>query len=77
LFSPGQVTGSHQGYAFIEFRSEEDAESAKLVMNMVKLFGKPIKCNHASADRKEVDVGANLFLGGLADEVGKSPEQAE
>jgi splicing factor 3B subunit 4 len=68
LFRP-QVTTAHQGFAFIEFRSEEDAEYAKLVMNMVKLFGKPIKCSPASQDRRTMEVGANLFVGGLADEV--------
>jgi splicing factor 3B subunit 4 len=64
-----KVTTTHQGFAFIEFRSEEDAEYAKLVMNMIKVYGKPLKCNHASQDRKAMDVGANLFIGGLAEEV--------
>eukprot|EP00613_Pedinella_sp_CCMP2098_P001052 CAMPEP_0171635028 /NCGR_PEP_ID=MMETSP0990-20121206/26370_1 /TAXON_ID=483369 /ORGANISM="non described non described, Strain CCMP2098" /LENGTH=386 /DNA_ID=CAMNT_0012206489 /DNA_START=23 /DNA_END=1183 /DNA_ORIENTATION=- len=64
-----KVTSTHQGYAFIEFRSEEDAEYAKLVMNMVKLFGKPIKVNNASQDRRTMEVGANLFIGGLSEEV--------
>lgn len=39
------------------------------IMNMVKLFGKPIRVNKASQDRKNVDVGANLFIGNLAPEV--------
>eukprot|EP00614_Pseudopedinella_elastica_P007631 CAMPEP_0172593948 /NCGR_PEP_ID=MMETSP1068-20121228/13204_1 /TAXON_ID=35684 /ORGANISM="Pseudopedinella elastica, Strain CCMP716" /LENGTH=218 /DNA_ID=CAMNT_0013391679 /DNA_START=58 /DNA_END=711 /DNA_ORIENTATION=- len=64
-----KVTTTHQGFAFVEFRSEEDAEYAKLIMNMVKLFGKPIKCNNASQDRKTMDIGANLFIGGLSEEV--------
>ena len=38
-----KVTGQHQGYGFVEFRSEEDAEYAIKVMNMIKIHGKPIK----------------------------------
>jgi splicing factor 3B subunit 4 len=38
-------------------------------MNMVKLYGKPIRVNKASQDRKALDVGANLFIGNLAPEV--------
>ena len=36
---------------------------------MVKLFGKPIRVNKASADKKIIDVGANLFIGNLDPEV--------
>ena len=64
-----EVTGSHQGYGFVEFRSEEDADYALKVMNMVKLFGKPLRVNKASQDRRAVEVGANLFVGGLDGEV--------
>lgn len=32
---------------------------------MIKLYGKPIKVNKASQDRKNQDVGANLFIGNL------------
>jgi splicing factor 3B subunit 4 len=38
-----RITGSHQGFGFIEFMSEEDADYAIKIMNMIKLFGKPIK----------------------------------
>jgi len=38
-------------------------------MNMVRLFGKPMRVNKASQDRRTVDVGANLFIGNLAPEV--------
>ena len=64
-----KVTGSHQGYGFVEFRSEEDADYALKVMNMVKLFGKPLRVNKASQDRRAVEVGANLILGGLDGDV--------
>ena len=33
-------------------------------MNMVKLFGKPIKVNKSVGDRRD-EVGANLFIGNL------------
>lgn len=36
---------------------------------MVKLYGKPIRVNKASQDRKNLDIGANLFIGNLAPEV--------
>ncbi|CAN0418757.1 unnamed protein product, partial [Hapterophycus canaliculatus] len=38
-------------------------------MNMVKLFGKPLRVNKASQDRKANDVGANLFIGQLDPDV--------
>lgn len=30
---------------------------------MIKLYGKPIKVNKASQDKRIQDVGANLFIG--------------
>ncbi|CAD7925986.1 unnamed protein product [Amoebophrya sp. A120] len=60
-----KITGVHLGYAFVEFKNEDDAEYACKVMNMVKLFNKPIRCTKSSADRKTQDVGANLFIGNL------------
>lgn len=61
-----RVTQSHQGYGFVEFISEEDAEYAARVMNQVRLYGKPIRVNKASADKqKSVEVGAELFIGNL------------
>lgn len=64
-----RVTNSHQGYGFVEFRSEEDADYAIKVLNMIKLYGKPIRVNKASQDKKSVDVGANLFIGNLDPDV--------
>ncbi|KAJ5966027.1 hypothetical protein N7481_012741 [Penicillium waksmanii] len=61
-----RVTQSHQGYGFVEFISEEDAEYASRVMNGIRLFGKPIRVNKASADKqKSVEIGAELFVGNL------------
>ncbi|KAJ3046136.1 Splicing factor 3B subunit 4 [Rhizophlyctis rosea] len=64
-----RVTQSHQGYGFVEYMTEEDAEYAIKIMNMIKLFGKPIRVNKATSDRKNLDVGANLFIGNLDPDV--------
>lgn len=61
-----RVTQTHQGYGFVEFQSEEDAEYAAKIMNQVRLWGKPIRVNKASADKqKTLEVGAELFIGNL------------
>ncbi|KAJ5779040.1 hypothetical protein N7457_006760 [Penicillium paradoxum] len=61
-----RVTQLHQGYGFVEFISEEDAEYAAKIMNGIRLYGKPIRVNKASADKqKTVDIGAELFIGNL------------
>lgn len=61
-----RVTQTHQGFGFVEFRSPQDAEYAANVMNGVKLYGKSLRVNKASADKqKGADVGAELFVGNL------------
>ena len=52
------------------FRSDtNDADYAMQIMNMIKLFGRPIKVSKSSFDKKTganaLDVGANLFIGNL------------
>ncbi|CAH1378666.1 hypothetical protein MTP99_002476 [Tenebrio molitor] len=64
-----RVTMMHQGYGFVEFMGEEDADYAIKIMNMIKLYGKPIRVNKASAHQKNLDVGANIFIGNLDPEV--------
>lgn len=64
-----KVNGQHQGYGFVEFRTEEDADYAMKIMNMIKFFGKPIKVNKASQDKKLNEVGANIFIGNLDPDV--------
>ncbi|XP_053670584.1 splicing factor 3B subunit 4 [Anopheles nili] len=64
-----RVTQMHQGYGFVEFLGEEDADYAIKIMNMIKLYGKPIRVNKASAHQKSLDVGANIFIGNLDLEV--------
>lgn len=61
-----RVTQSHQGFGFVEFRTPADAEYAANVMNGVKLYGKSLRVNKASADRQRTtDIGAELFIGNL------------
>ncbi|OAQ64529.1 spliceosome-associated protein 49 [Pochonia chlamydosporia 170] len=61
-----RVTQNHQGFGFVEFRTPSDAEYAANVMNGIKLFGKSLRVNKASADKqKGADIGAELFVGNL------------
>lgn len=61
-----RVTQSHQGFGFVEFRTPTDAEYAANVMNGVKLYGKSLRVNKASADKQRAaEVGAELFVGNL------------
>jgi len=63
-----KITNTHQGYGFVEFKNEEDADYAIKILNMIRLFGKPIRCNKSSQDKKTNEVGANLFIGNLEPE---------
>lgn len=61
-----RVNGSHQGYGFVEFKTEEDAEYAAKIANGIRLHAKAIRVNKASADKqKTVEIGAELFIGNL------------
>lgn len=64
-----KVTGVHLNYGFVEFRVEEDAEYAIKILNMIKLFGKALKVNKASKDNRQLDVGANIYIGNLDPDV--------
>jgi RNA recognition motif-containing protein len=64
-----RISMNHQGFGFCEFMSEQDAEYAVKIMNQIKLYGKPIRVNKASYDKKQLDVGANLFIGNLDENV--------
>jgi splicing factor 3B subunit 4 len=47
-----KITGDHQGYGFVEFKTEEDADYSIKIMHLIKLHGKPIKVNKASQDKR-------------------------
>ncbi|KAH0475420.1 MAG: hypothetical protein KVP17_002819 [Porospora cf. gigantea B] len=64
-----KISGNHQGFGFVEFQTEGDSDYALKVMNMVKLYGKPCRLNKASQDKRQLEVGANLFIGNLDVEV--------
>ena len=40
-----RITQQHQGYGFVEFMGEDDADYSIKIMNMIKLYGKPIRVN--------------------------------
>lgn len=60
-----RVTSAHQGFGFVEFQTEMDADYACKIMNGIKLFGKPLRVNKASSDKKQINIGANIFVGNL------------
>ena len=64
-----KISGTHQSYGFVEFRTEEDADYAVKVLSMTKLYSKSLRVTKASADKARVEIGANLFIGNLAPEV--------
>jgi len=64
-----KLTKEHMSYGFVEFQAEQDADYAIKIMNMIKLYGKPIRVNKASRDKQTHDVGANLFVGNLDPDV--------
>ncbi|KAE8099056.1 hypothetical protein FH972_017067 [Carpinus fangiana] len=64
-----RVKNLHQGYGFVEFRKKEDADYAIKGLNLIKLYGKPIRVCKASQDKKVLDVVANLFIGNLDPDV--------
>eukprot|EP01065_Artemidia_motanka_P038544 TRINITY_DN47398_c0_g1_i1.p1 TRINITY_DN47398_c0_g1~~TRINITY_DN47398_c0_g1_i1.p1 ORF type:complete len:339 (+),score=105.60 TRINITY_DN47398_c0_g1_i1:67-1017(+) len=65
------VSSETRGFAFVEYKTEVDADYAIKVLNMVKLFGKPLRMSIASqnANLAPIDVGANVYIGGLDPDV--------
>ena len=64
-----KVTGDATGFAFVEYQLERDADYALKVLAGLKLYGRPVRLNKAAQASKLVDVGANLFIGGLDEQV--------
>ncbi|CAB9523795.1 Splicing factor 3B subunit 4 [Seminavis robusta] len=66
-----KVTQTHNGYGFVEFLDTIDADYAMAILNMIKLYGRPIRVSKSSLHNKNgvedssLDVGANLFIGNL------------
>jgi splicing factor 3B subunit 4 len=71
-----RVTSCHQGYAFVEYKTTDDADYAIRILNMIRLFGKPIRCNKSAqvgggtgGPLSTSETGANIFVGGLVPEI--------
>jgi splicing factor 3B subunit 4 len=60
-----KVTKIHQGFGFVVFQNENDCDYAFRIMNLIKLYGKPIKISKASSDKKIYNIGANIYVGNL------------
>lgn len=61
-----RVNQVHQGFGFAEFVHEKDAEYASNVMNGIRLYGKILRVNKALQEKqKNIDVGADLYIGNL------------
>lgn len=61
-----RVNGQHQGFGFVEYHTEEEADYAPKIMNNITLYGTRIRVNKASADKqRNVEIGAELFVGNL------------
>ncbi len=58
-----RVTINHQGYGFVEFLTEEDADYAIKIMNMIKLYGKPIRVNKVKENKKKLFFLVDFLLG--------------
>lgn len=64
-----RITGKHFGYGFCEFHTPLDAAYALKILNMVRLFDKSVRLSQSAVDRRTQDVGANLFIGNLSEDI--------
>lgn len=64
-----RITGRHYGYGFCEYATPWDAAYALKVLGMVRLFDKPLRLSQSSVDRRTADIGANLFVGNLSEDI--------
>jgi splicing factor 3B subunit 4 len=66
VFMPkDKITSDHQGYAFVEFKTEVDADYTLKILQGIKLYNRPAKLSKATNQRKIHDIGANIFVGNL------------
>ena len=55
-----RISQSHQGYGFVEFLGEEDADYAIKIMNMIKIYGKPVRVNKVGDVKRSLSVQYNI-----------------
>lgn len=68
-----KLSNRHNGFGFVEFRTEDDARYATELMQGIRLFGNPIQIGTAaSVPPDQIDVGAKLYVGNLAPDVSDS-----
>jgi splicing factor 3B subunit 4 len=63
-----KISQTHNGYGFVEFTDVIDSDYAMMTLNMIKLYGRPLRVSKSSLHTKQDnirDVGANLFIGNL------------
>ncbi|AOW05453.1 hypothetical protein B0I72DRAFT_132537 [Yarrowia lipolytica] len=61
-----RVSQTHQGYGFVEYKTEADANYAASIMNQIWLFGKSIRVSKSASDKQNgFEIGATLFVGSL------------
>ena len=65
----GYLIALLESLGLIPIKSPGDSSQAIKILNMIKVFGKPIRVNKASTDKSTKDVGANLFIGNLDPDV--------
>lgn len=67
VFMPkDKLTNQHNGYGFVEYLDVIDADYAMTVLNMIKLFNRPMRVSKSALNEDASrDVGANLFVGNL------------
>merc|ERR1719387_83830 len=62
-----RVTGNSQGFGFVEFRSKEDAQYAIKIIDMIRLYGKPLRVSMATSNiGNKQFFGSELFIGNLS-----------
>jgi RNA recognition motif-containing protein len=63
-----KLSGTHNGYGFVEFLDVMDADYAITILNMIKLFGRPIRVSKSALTDQPAgvkEIGAKLFVGNL------------
>ena len=64
-----KVNGRSQGFAFVEYKREEDATYASTLFAALSLCGKSLRVRKAGEGATDTDVGARLFVGNLDESV--------